>query len=176
VSGFQIRPYATRPWTYWSPAHPHFSARIVCARTFSEAWPSGVSDCPHPKLARRRKDALHIRQPRWKFGSSRPRVVTGTRLVRTGRRLASRSLRRNGKLVCGKWHQQVAGIRLVAQPARKPIVRQYREHAIMDLRDQFVGRDGDDGERPLPFACQRIAPIFSYPATPNGWPSRREIA
>jgi hypothetical protein len=56
------------------------------------------------------------------------------------------------KLVCGKWHQQLAGIRFVAQPARKPIVRQYREHAIMDLRDQFVGRDGDDGERPHPFA------------------------
>jgi hypothetical protein len=72
-------------------------------------------------------------------------------------------LRRNDKLVCGKWHQQLAGIRFVAQPARKPIVRQDREHAIMDLRDQFVGRDGDDGERPLPFACQRIAPIFLNP-------------
>jgi hypothetical protein len=58
-----------------------------------------------------------------------------------------------------------ARIRFVAQPARKLVVRQYREHAILDLRDQFVGRDGDDGERPLPFACQRTddRPLsFSY--------------
>src|ERR1700690_3441224 len=33
----------------------------------------------------------------------------------------------------------------------------------MDLHDQFVGRVSDDGERPLPFACQRIAPIFPNP-------------
>src|ERR1700686_3257916 len=33
----------------------------------------------------------------------------------------------------------------------------------MDLHDQFVGRDGDDGERPLPFVRQRIAPIFPNP-------------
>src|ERR1700722_8823382 len=33
----------------------------------------------------------------------------------------------------------------------------------MDLHDQFVGRDSDDGERPLPFVRQRIAPIFPSP-------------
>jgi hypothetical protein len=58
-----------------------------------------------------------------------------------------------------------AWIRFVAQPARKLVVRQYRKHAILDLRDQFAGRDGADGERPLPFACQRTddRPLsFSY--------------
>ena len=59
----------------------------------------------------------------------------------------------------GKRPQQIARIGLGAEPARVLRDRDDRRHAVVDRSDQFVGGNGDDAERPLPFAIL-IAPVL----------------
>jgi hypothetical protein len=59
----------------------------------------------------------------------------------------------------GKWPQQIARVRLAAEPARVLRDRNDGRHAVVDRADQFVGGHGDDAERPFPFAIL-IAPVL----------------
>jgi hypothetical protein len=53
-------------------------------------------------------------------------------------------------------------------------IRQYRKHAIVDRREQFVGWNVDDRESALPCVGRGIAPVFpdagntKWPAVPSG--------
>jgi quercetin dioxygenase-like cupin family protein len=75
--------------------------------------------------------------------------------------MSSYSARRtNHSYECrGKRPQQIARIRLGAEPARVLCDRDDGRHAVVDRSDQFVGGHGDDAERPLPLAVL-IAPVL----------------
>lgn len=60
------------------------------------------------------------------------------------------ALRSDDQVLRRERHQQVMGIFLIAQPAWKLVVREYRQHAVVDRRDELVGRNSDDGEGALP--------------------------
>jgi hypothetical protein len=72
----------------------------------------------------------------------------------------SSARRTNHFYECGRKRlQQIAQVRLGAEPARVLRDRNDGRHAVVDRPDQFVGGHGDDAERPLPLAIL-IAPVL----------------